>query len=357
MYNETSDLLNGSNVSEHCPNNLSTTLFGHSFKVPRDPETYILIALCHIVFILIPCAMLSPITMYFFVKKTLSKHPTNLIFCWIAFICFIGPCGYGLLMDLSLIFDVSLLGRCEQPYEGTLPWIIHTSILFSYQSLYSFIAIMFYVSIRFNIQSFSKFKLNLVLAVIVTVSVVFVSLLWLTAEDVNSVKCKIRGSFCVTTFSEGRERAALLNEVIRASAGTLLPTTSVAISLVMYYRIVRANVVRFDGNLMKSMLKLVIVLSAGCILWIIPNVIIHFGSFYQPKRSFIELITTFSFQLNYLSCLLFSLTLHKELRSQIKCCRVQNPILENKLTSLTLENNFTSLPLQNDFTLTNTSQL
>lgn len=317
------DEVNHTSFNSICPANTTLRVFGQSFIVPRDPFVYITLAVCHMIAILIPAVVFSSLAIYFLVRKTLSKHPTNLIFLWICVICILAPCSYGLLMDLSLIFDLPLLGHCETRWEGIVIWLCYTSANTTYNMLLAFSAISFYVSLHRNIRHFSLLKLNFLLALVVVVSFIVASFWRVLAENQTTGSCKIRGSFCITYFG-GRRQVAIALEVIRLAC-TLAPLDlSVVISLILYYKKVRSSVVNFDRAILGSILRLFVVLAGGSFVWNSPTVVVHFGSFDGTQRSFIEMLSTFTLQLNFVLFPLLTLFMHKEVRGPFMaaiCCR------------------------------------
>lgn len=69
---------------------------------------------------------------------------------------------------------------------------------------------------------------------------------------------------------------------------------------------------KFDMAAVKSILYLFLVLSGGSMLWNIPTLIMHFGSFDGSQRGLIEMISTYTLQLNFVFFPLLVLVLHRE---------------------------------------------
>lgn len=299
-----------------CSENMTFTMFGHVVPIPRAPGGYIALAVCHMVLILLPSLILSPLAIYFIILRSLSKHPTNVVFCWICMVCVLGPVSYGLLMDLSLILDQPLLGRCDRRWERMIPWLCYACATTTYDFLLAFSAITFYVSLRYNIRHFDMRKLNLALACVVVISFVVASFWLFIAESQSIGSCKIRGSFCVAFFG-GKKTAAITLEVIRVGCALIPLNASMVVSLVLYYRRVKQSVVEFDGVVMGSIIRLIVVLGCGSLLWNGPTLIMHFGSFDGTQRGFIEMLSTFTLQQNFTLFPLLTLSLHKQVRDPL----------------------------------------
>ena len=306
---------NFSNTSDNiCPANTTLRVFGHSHLVPRHPGVYIALAVCHIFLIAIPAVVLSILALYFLIKNSLSRHPTSVVFCWILVICILGPTTYGLLMDFSLIFDVPLLGQCDHKWEGMILWLCYACATTAYDFLLASSAIAFYVSLRWNVQHFSVWKLNLALTGVLFTSFV-VAAFWLVIAESQVVgSCKIRGSFCITFFG-GKPEASITIEVIRVACAILPLYIIVSISLFLYLKRVQRSVVHFDSAIVASLIRLFVVLCVGSLFWNGPTAIMHFGSFDGSQRGFIEMLSTFTLQQNFTLFPLLTLSMHKEVRA------------------------------------------
>lgn len=294
-----------------CPENLTFEIFGHNRPVPRQDGVYVALAVFHILFVLIPATLLSALAMYYLVKRV-DKHPTNIIFLWICVDCFLGPSTYGLLMDLSFFFDLPILGRCERRWEGMLLWLCYACAVTAYDFLLAFGAITYYASLKYNIRSVNIRKMNIALFVILVFSFIIASIWLIIAETQVTWSCRVQGSFCYTFFDGGKRTVAIVLEVIRIGCAVLPLNAIVFVSVVLYILKVRSSVVRFDRSLAKSILLLFVVLTGGSMLWNIPTLIMHFGSFDGSERGFIEMLSTYTLQLNFVFFPLLVLTLHRD---------------------------------------------
>lgn len=304
------------NDSHLCPPNATFQLFGQHYLIPRDAGVYIALAVCHMAFILVPSVILSSLAIYILVRRSLSRHPTNVVFCWICVVCIICPCTYGILMDLSLILDRPLLARCENRWEGLVLWLSYGCAIGTYDALLTFAAITFYVTLHFNIRRFSQCKLNTALACVVAFAVLSASFWLVLAESQSVGGCKIRGSFCVTTFG-GKMPVSITLEAVRIAIAILPLIISVVISLVLFYRKVRSSVLNFDHAMLLSFMRLFSVLAFGSFLWNLPTLLIHFASFNGTQRNFIEMLSTYTLQLNFVIFPLLTLSMHKEVREAV----------------------------------------
>ena len=319
-----SGLANYSNSTDLCLN-ISVEIFGHTSPIPRDPAIYISLGVLHLVFVVLPTLIFSPLAIYFMVKRGLSRHPTNIIFCWLCVVCIIGPCTYGLLMDFSLFFDVPLLGRCDLPWEGMLLWLCYACALTTYDFLLAFSAVAYYVSLRFNITRFSLYRLNAMLAGVIAAAVVVASFWLLIAEGKEEARCHIRGSFCVTLFG-GNSVSMVVLETVRIACALVPLNVCVVISLFLYYKKVKSSVMEFDSRIQGAIMRLFAVLSLGSLMWNAPTLVMHFGSFDGSQRGFIEMLSTYTLQQNFTLFPLLSLFLNKDVRQTVSayvCCCVK----------------------------------
>lgn len=304
------------NDSHLCPPNTTFKLFGQDHLIPRAAGVYIALAVCHMVVVLVPAVLLSSLAIYFLVRRSLSKHPTNVVFCWICAVCIAGPCTYGILMDLSLILDRPLLARCENPWESLVLWLSYACAVGTYDALLTFAAITFYVSLHFNIRQFSQCRLNIALACVVAFAVLSACFWLILAESQAVSRCKIRGSFCIVAFG-GKQPVSVTLEIVRIAIAILPLLISVVISLGLFYRKVRSSVLNFDRAMLLSFLRLFCVLAFGSFLWNLPTLLFHFASFDGTQRSFIEMLSTYTLQLNFVAFPLLTLSMHREVREAV----------------------------------------
>lgn len=299
--------------------NLSFSMFGREVSVPRNPETFLALSGLHVIFVVLPALFLSPLAIFLLVRRSLSRHPTNTIFCWLCVACILGPCSYGLLMDAGLISDRPLLGRCERRWEGMVLWLCYACAITTYDFLLAFSAATFYVTLRYNIRRFSQPRLNALLACVVVLAFLVASM-WLVMAESHSLRgCRIRGSFCITFFG-GNSHVAMALEVIRIACALVPLNVSVAISLLLYYKKVRTSVLELDRDILGSVLRLFVVLSLGSLTWNAPTLIVHFGSFDGTQRGFVEMVSTYTLQLNFTLFPLLTLALHREVRQRLLAC-------------------------------------
>ena len=294
------------NDSVLCPANMTFSLFGHSHLVPRQSSVYLALAFLHLFFVVIPAVVLSSLALY----ERLRKHPANIIFCWILVVCIMGPCTYGLLMDLSLIFDQPVLGRCERRWEGIIQVLCALYAVPVYNFLLAFSAITFYVSLKKNITRVNIFKMNVIAAVVVACAFIHVSFWLILAESKFDTRCRIRGSFCFTFFSSDRTVITVL-EVFRVGFN-IFPVIFIAIAMsILYLLKVRSSVITLDRDVVKSIVCLFLFLAGGSVLWNLSTVILHFGSFDGTQRGLIGLLSTYTIQLNFILFPLLVLVLQK----------------------------------------------
>ena len=148
---------------------------------------------------------------------------------------------------------------------------------------------------------------------VVVASLILASFWMVLIQSQATGSCKIRGSFCITYFS-GRKQVVIALEAIRVTCAIAPLNFSVVISLILYCKKVKSSVVNFDRAILGSILRLFVVLAGGSFVWNSPTLVMHFGSFDGTQRSFIELLSSFTLQFNFVLFPLLTLFLHKEVR-------------------------------------------
>ena len=155
-----------------------------------------------------------------------------------------------------------------------------------------------YVSLHFNIRCFSQWKLNIALACVVAFAMLS-TCFWLTLAESQAVaRCKIQGSFSMVTFG-GNMPGSITLEVVRVAIVLLPLIISVVLSRVLFYRKVRSSVLNFDRAMLLSFLRLLSVLAFGSFLWNLLTFLLHFASFDGTQQSFIEMLSSYMLQLNF----------------------------------------------------------
>lgn len=297
------------NCTEILESGMSTIFF-----TPTNPSVYIGLAFLHITLLAITLAA-SSVALGLICR--LSQHPSKLAFYWICLFCIIGPSSYALLMDFSLLFDYPAIGRCEKKWEGAIYWLAHSQFETALIWIFAFNAVLLYTSICRHTTTFSKTKVNAVLMGIVSLAFLESALWVYLTENYSAIRCKVRGSFCVTVF-EGNPAIIVTLEYIRILLAFLPEIIAVPLCIILYWRKVKKSLTTINQTLARSLIHVSISLLVGTFLCNLPTMLIHFSTYHGHKRIFVNLISTYTLQFNYLLHPLLIIALHRDLREKVK---------------------------------------
>ena len=283
-------------------------------KTPTDPFVYVSLGFFHLFFIAVPSLMISLMALKFFMKQ--PQNTLKLIFFWMCLFCAVSPSSYGLLMDLSLITDFPLIGRCEMKWEGAIYWLSHSHFETSLMWIIGFSAVMLYVSIHCGTITFKKKKINLALFVIVLSAFVESTLLVLLVQNHTAKSCKVRGSFCVSLF-DANPSTMLALEYSRISIAFLPMIISMSASLFLYWRKIKKSSIEFDAFFTKSLAYIVTFLLIGTFIWTLPTAITFLLTYYGERKTFIHFMGSLLFQINYPFFPVLIIALHKDQREKL----------------------------------------
>ncbi len=283
-------------------------------RTPTEPSTYVLIATLHILLIVLPSLLFNTLAILLLNKINKDKHPSVDVFYWICTVCILGPCSYGLLMDLSLLFDQPILGECLTKWQGAIYWYGHS---FFNTLLYWLLAILSMV-LCMTISGFKiqRWKLNIFLCCVLMFLVLETFAFIIGIETQSSKFCPVRGSFCLTFYTDSR--VIIFVGFARVFVAFPIPVTIVVITLIFSLFKVKKSTMTADKPLIRSVARLITIMITGAFLITSPATFLYFGSYNGFHQGFIELISTYFIQTNYVLYPILILTLHKKARKTIK---------------------------------------
>ncbi len=288
--------------------------FTTSIKVPSEPSTYVLLATLHLLLIVLPSLFFNTLAIVLLNKTNKDKHPSVDVFYWICTVCILGPCSYGLLMDLSLLFDQPILGKCSTQWQGTIYWCGHSFFNTLLYWLLGILSIVLCLTISgFKIQ---RWKLNIFLCCVL-IFFILETFAFIIGIEMKSFKfCPVRGSFCLTFYTESRVIAFV--GFARVLIAFPMPATIVVATVIFSFFKVKTSTVTADKPLIRSLVRLIIIMITGAFLITSPTAVLYFGSYNDFHRGITELVSTYFIQINYVLYPILILTLHKKSREKIK---------------------------------------
>ncbi len=284
-------------------------------KVPSEPSTYVLLATLHLLFIVFPSLLFNTLAIVVLNKTNNDKHPSVDVFYWICTVCILGLCSYGLLMDLSLLLDHPILGQCLSHWQGSIYWYGHSFFNSLLNWLLCILSVVLYVSISgFKIQ---RWRLNLFLCCVLIFFIIETFAFIIGIETQSLKLCPVRGSFCLTFYTKPRE--VLFADFARVLIAFPIPATIVFIMVIsIFFKVKKISTVTADKRLIRSLARLLITMITGAFLITTPTTVLYFGSYNSFHQGFIELVSTYFMQINYVLYPILILILHKKARKGIK---------------------------------------
>jgi len=91
-----------------------------------EVRAFIATGVAHILLVILLSVIMGPTILRLLAANKLLKDPISIIYAAIVLLCVIGPSTYGFLMDISLISNQTVLGRCDRFAEHQVFWILAT---------------------------------------------------------------------------------------------------------------------------------------------------------------------------------------------------------------------------------------
>ena len=288
--------------------------FNTFVSTPSSPSVYISLAMLHLLFIVLPSIFFNSLAIVLLYKTNKDKQPSVVVFYWICTVCIAGPCSYGLLMDLSLLFDQSVIGDCLIQWQGAIYWYSHSffnSMLFW---LLGILSIVLYLTIGGS-KIPAKF-INMALCCIVAFFI-FETLAFIIGIETQSENfCFVRGSFCLVFYTDSI--VVVFIGFTRVLIAFPLSATIVVIMVILSFIKVKRSTITIDKALFRFLARLITVMITAAFLVTSPSAFLYFGSYHGFHQGFMELITTYVLQINYVLYPMLILTMHKKARKMLK---------------------------------------
>ena len=283
-----------------------------SFTGTEDVTTaiYLATAISHIILVIIPCLILGTIVISILVirfKK--SKDANTAVFISIAVLCTAAPSTYGLLMDVSLITDEPILGKCPDSVFWVFIYFSNISLLLCNVLL----SIVQFIAVK------GLYKKHLLKATAFTLLALFVLTLTMALLEIipgyfESV-IEARGSLCAL-FGKSYEFSFIIGGVIVVFV--MLPSfTTVAVFSALTYRHVKRNTID-NENVVKSVLKVMIFNTVTAVFFrFLPATTFFFRFDDELLLVAVSWTINYSSELVYPLHLLFIVNVHKTVRKSI----------------------------------------
>ena len=267
-------------------------------------------AITHIVLVVLPCITFGPALLIVLVpqfKKT--KDSGTLVFIFISALCTIAPSTYGLLIDISLITNKSILGGCSTVITSSFVWVFlgvgHSTLLVST----AFFSVVQYMTIRGYKKNLLKMTTALLL---VSFLVGLITALSQIVDDFAGESFQIRGSYC--GLKEGGKRLEIVNIVgIIIIVIIIIPSVSTVILFsILSYKYVKRHTIE-NGKVAKSVLLIMIFITISVVIFRFLPVV---NALLQISGNVTALSWSlnYSLELSYSLYLLLIIIIHKTVR-------------------------------------------
>ncbi len=283
-------------------------------STPSSPSVYISLAMLHLLFIVLPSIFFNSLAIVLLYKTNKDKQPSVVVFYWICTVCIAGPCSYGLLMDLSLLFDQSVIGDCLIQWQGAIYWYSHSffnSFLYWLLGILSIVLYLAICGIKLPIQ-----KMNIILCCVLTFFIFETLAFIIGIETQSKIFCHVRGSFCLAFYTDSG--VVVFVGFVRVLIGFAIPATTVVIMVILSFIKVKKSSLAIDKLLLRSLARLITVMITAAFLITSPTLFLYFGSYHGFHQGFMELISTYTIQINYVLYPILILTMHKQARKMLK---------------------------------------
>ncbi len=146
---------------------------------------------------------------------------------------------------------------------------------------------------------------------------IFETLAFIIGIETQSKKfCHVRGSFCLTFYTDSG--VVVFVGFVRVSIGFAIPATTVVIMVILSFIKVKRSTMTIDKALFRSLARLITVMITAAFLITSPVLFLYFGSFHGFHKGFIELISTYVLQINYVLDPILILIMHKRPQQMLK---------------------------------------
>ena len=317
----TVQIINMNNTTLITPNATLTVLNGCKVEAlvtgntPTTPVAYTALAVLHLVVVVLPALALNSAVLLLLSSLPKEKRQLSTAFYWTCTASIVGPCTYGLLMDLSLLSGQPILGDCLVQWQGGIYWYSHHTLISFLNSSIALQSVLVYLTVSSSIKA-QRWKVNVAhTAVFLALLIVMIALAF-GIETRSATRCHICGSFCLVIFTDQTTVTAL--GAVRVVIGFPMPALVVLSTFIL--SVVKLKGSSINKKLMQSTLRLVSTMLVGTFLITAPATILFFRntSHHGFHRDFIELVSTYCIQLNYVLHPVLILTLHKQVRERPK---------------------------------------
>lgn len=272
----------------------------------------------HIHVVVLPSLLLGTLILCVFYCNKKLRDPLSTLIIWITITCMTAPSTYGLLLDLSVITDMPLIGKCGT-ITSNLFWVFH--LLFQVWLLLTtaLIAIVQYILVKWGRRAPISSARVVIIIVIIYISSSLVALGSLRNPIFNS-SFKVRGSVCCFVYSQtGKILSRIFGTFL--GIGIFLPSivTVVIFSLLSYRKVKLETLTLNNYGMIRSVVLISILMIAATIIFRLPQIAVYYyqdPGEYQDGR-FLSWISGFSVELNFPCFQLLILTCHKVIKETL----------------------------------------
>ncbi len=294
-----------------------------------EAAAYTATGVAHLILVVIPSLVLGTLILLPLLSNRKLRDPLSILFICITILCMVAPSTYGVLMDLSLITDKPLLGKCGT-HTGEIFWVFYAIGHYQLLASTALVSVIVYFIIRWGQRNLSGFRI-----VVIFLVVLFMCLLGSLALFIPSFlapSIHVRGSLCAYSGDGIKVLTALSYPSVLCYF--VLPMSVIIVFSLLSFRYVKRHTIEnYNPEVIKAVLKLIAMITFSVIIFRLLAVLNVFITNSRHNPGLVQWIANYSVELSYPLFLLFIIAVHKTVKETlIKKLKVASTTFKMLLT-------------------------
>ena len=263
----------------------------------------------HILLVSIPSLILGTIVLSLLLSNKKLRDPASIIFICNTILCVVSPITYGLLMDISLLTDIPVIGKCGTLRENTF-WVFFYVSHLQLVTGTAFLSIAQYIAIRWGVRYLSTGKTVAIYTLLLGAGILL--------GIVNIIiplfdrRFTVRGSLCESTLSISA--SAVIN-ILNGSALVVFFVPSVVIVVifsVLTYRYVNRHTIE-NKKVVRNIVTIMILITTSLVVFRLP-VILDYLLVEESTNELTYFALAYTAEINFPIFILLIIAIHKTVR-------------------------------------------
>lgn len=263
----------------------------------------------HILLVVIPSLILSTIVLSLLLSNKKLRDPSSIIFICTTILCVVSPLTYGLLMDVSIITNEPVIGKCGTSSEATF-WVFFYVSQSQLVTGTAFLSIAQYTSIRWGVKYLSIGK-TVTIYILLMASGIPPGLGNIIASLFDRSD-HVRGSLCEST------RVSLVVAAINIITGLAIvliyipSIVVVTIFSVLTFRYVKRHTVQ-NKKVVRTIVLIMILITSSLVIFRLPA-LLSFLLGEETRTRLIDFGLAYTSEINFPIFILLIIAVHKTVR-------------------------------------------